>query len=175
MPRSKSRVQIPSPAPAFSAPKDEEGFLSLPGLRGILYVAAVTGECPATADHGLRRGTQVVRERSAKPLYVGSIPTRASTVFPHLREARGPSLRSGFRLRSPAFARARLTPARRLKFDSHPRLQLFLPLFEEDPRSFSRFAGSGFRLKPSPPSDYPQWIGSATLIANIAKSWLSGS
>ena len=28
---------------------------------------------------GLRRGTQVVRERSAKPLYVGSIPTRAST------------------------------------------------------------------------------------------------
>jgi hypothetical protein len=25
-----------------------------------------------------RRGTQVVRERSAKPLYVGSIPTRAS-------------------------------------------------------------------------------------------------
>ena len=26
----------------------------------------------------LRRGTQVVRERSAKPLYVGSIPTRAS-------------------------------------------------------------------------------------------------
>jgi hypothetical protein len=24
------------------------------------------------------RGTQVVRERSAKPLYVGSIPTRAS-------------------------------------------------------------------------------------------------
>src|ERR1700675_3965154 len=27
----------------------------------------------------MRRGTQVVRERSAKPLYVGSIPTRAST------------------------------------------------------------------------------------------------
>ena len=27
----------------------------------------------------IRRGTQVVRERSAKPLYVGSIPTRAST------------------------------------------------------------------------------------------------
>gem|GEM_PF-4698490 len=26
------------------------------------------------------RGTQVVRERSAKPLYVGSIPTRASTL-----------------------------------------------------------------------------------------------
>ena len=28
-----------------------------------------------------RRGTQVVRERSAKPLYVGSIPTRASSFF----------------------------------------------------------------------------------------------
>src|SRR5215470_7787910 len=26
------------------------------------------------------RGTQVVRERSAKPLYVGSIPTRASSL-----------------------------------------------------------------------------------------------
>ena len=29
----------------------------------------------------LRRGTQVVRERSAKPLCVGSIPTRASIIF----------------------------------------------------------------------------------------------
>jgi hypothetical protein len=28
-----------------------------------------------------RRGTQVVRERSAKPLCVGSIPTRASNIF----------------------------------------------------------------------------------------------
>src|SRR5580704_14614527 len=28
-----------------------------------------------------RRGTQVVRERSAKPLCVGSIPTRASSLF----------------------------------------------------------------------------------------------
>ena len=30
------------------------------------------------------RGTQVVRERSAKPLYVGSIPTRASIFPPHI-------------------------------------------------------------------------------------------
>ena len=30
----------------------------------------------------LRRGTQVVRERSAKPLCVGSIPTRASKIYP---------------------------------------------------------------------------------------------
>ena len=66
---------------SFLAPKAEEGFLSLPGLRGILYVAAVAGERPATADHGLRRGTQVVRERSAKPLCVGSIPTRASSLL----------------------------------------------------------------------------------------------
>ena len=29
----------------------------------------------------MRRGTQVVRERSAKPLCVGSIPTRASKIF----------------------------------------------------------------------------------------------
>ena len=28
-----------------------------------------------------RRGTQVVRERSAKPLCVGSIPTRASIIY----------------------------------------------------------------------------------------------
>jgi hypothetical protein len=31
-----------------------------------------------------RRGTQVVRERSAKPLCVGSIPTRASNLFNNL-------------------------------------------------------------------------------------------
>jgi hypothetical protein len=31
-----------------------------------------------------RRGTQVVRERSAKPLCVGSIPTRASNPFKNL-------------------------------------------------------------------------------------------
>ena len=35
-------------------------------------MAPETGHCS-------RRGTQVVRERSAKPLYVGSIPTRASS------------------------------------------------------------------------------------------------
>jgi hypothetical protein len=31
-----------------------------------------------------RRGTQVVRERSAKPLRVGSIPTRASIKFTYI-------------------------------------------------------------------------------------------
>jgi hypothetical protein len=36
---------------------------------------------PAHTGHSrLGRGTQVVRERSAKPLCVGSIPTRASKV-----------------------------------------------------------------------------------------------
>ena len=54
MPRSKSRVQIPSPAPVF---------------------------CFALAQPFLGRGTQVVRERSAKPLYVSSILTRASNSF----------------------------------------------------------------------------------------------
>src|SRR5258708_33352792 len=33
------------------------------------------------------RGTQVVRERSAKPLCVGSIPTRASSIFSNLKSA----------------------------------------------------------------------------------------
>lgn len=36
-------------------------------------------------DDVIRRGTQVVRERSAKPLCVGSIPTRASNPFQRLR------------------------------------------------------------------------------------------
>jgi hypothetical protein len=33
----------------------------------------------------VRRGTQVVRERSAKPLCAGSIPARASNFFYNLR------------------------------------------------------------------------------------------
>ena len=37
------------------------------------------GAC-VTGCRPMRRGTQVVRERSAKPLCVGSIPTRASTL-----------------------------------------------------------------------------------------------
>ena len=40
------------------------------------------------------RGTQVVRERSAKPLCVGSIPTRASK-FPELIAKREPALPNG--------------------------------------------------------------------------------
>ena len=35
----------------------------------------------------MRRGTQVVRERSAKPLCVGSIPTRASSLFLQLHDS----------------------------------------------------------------------------------------
>jgi hypothetical protein len=49
----------------------------------------------------------VVRERSAKPLYVGSIPTRASN-----RPDR-------------SFAGLRISPAKRLKFDSDRRLQIY--------------------------------------------------
>jgi hypothetical protein len=49
-PVSRSRVLL-------EKPRAGEGFFNVPG-----------------------RGTQVVRERSAKPLYVGSIPTRASNL-----------------------------------------------------------------------------------------------
>jgi hypothetical protein len=42
---------------------------------------------PAQAGHSSSgRGTQVVRERSAKPLCVGSIPTRASNTLNELVE-----------------------------------------------------------------------------------------
>ncbi len=83
------------------------------------------------------RGTQVVRERSAKPLSVSSILTRASK-FLQLRLTRDPSLRSGFRLRAPAS----LTPANRLKFDSDPRLQFLQLRLTRDPSLCS-----GFRLR----------------------------
>ena len=65
MPRSKSRVQLPSPAPKSSS------FI-VPSLAARVY--AVRG----LKASSIGRGTQVVRERSAKPLCVGSIPTRAS-------------------------------------------------------------------------------------------------
>ncbi len=39
-----------------------------------------------------RRGTQVVRERSAKPLCVGSIPTRASNFFVHTEQLGSPTV-----------------------------------------------------------------------------------
>src|SRR5208283_1880092 len=48
-----------------------EGIVPAPPCRWILLPNFVTVEIS-------RRGTQVVRERSAKPLCVGSIPTRAS-------------------------------------------------------------------------------------------------
>jgi hypothetical protein len=38
----------------------------------------LSGVCEGSGP--VRRGTQVVRERSAKPLCVGSIPTRASII-----------------------------------------------------------------------------------------------
>ena len=118
MPRSKSRVQIPSPAPVFCRP-------SL--LARVLRVEHV------------RRGSQVVRPRSAKPpspvrfrpappvstlTFISkevpryardfgsglplrsrplsassSIPARASSFHSEFHLKRGPSLRSGFRQR----------------------------------------------------------------------------
>src|SRR5581483_11090189 len=55
-----------------------------------------------------RRGTQVVRERSAKPLCVGSIPTRASNLFPpvvdefKLHRSRHTVVRARYRKDAPA-------------------------------------------------------------------------
>jgi hypothetical protein len=143
LPRSKSRVQIPSPAPEFVNPRPGRGFFPW-------------------------RGSQVVRPRSAKPLspvrfrpappvspkrgcgtrsFAGlrisaagsrspfgacsrllnassSIPARASS-FPKtwvwdevLRWAQD------FGSRLPLALWGLLTPAKRLKFDSGPRLQL---------------------------------------------------
>jgi hypothetical protein len=61
---------------------------STPVSRSIdfLAVAPRTGEGLCSQGQHKRafnsgRGTQVVRERSAKPLCVGSIPTRASSFF----------------------------------------------------------------------------------------------
>ena len=45
-----------------------------------IHSSSINRVCVKAQDL-MRRGTQVVRERSAKPLCVGSIPTRASTSF----------------------------------------------------------------------------------------------
>ena len=89
---------------------------------------------------------------SAKPLFGGSIPPRASNftcasgnMWRSLSRYAG----SGFRLR----ALASLTPAKRLKFDSAPRLHLFCgnpfltssTYFLRDERSNHRF---GRRITP---------------------------
>ena len=69
MPRSKSRVQIPSPA-------------SLNDERGTMNDESFYIHRSALLIHPfLRRRSQVVRQRSAKPLFVGSIPTAAFNVF----------------------------------------------------------------------------------------------
>ncbi len=61
---------------------------STPVSRSINRLAIVPRPGEGLCSQGLRkqarqslgRGTQVVRERSAKPLCVGSIPTRASSL-----------------------------------------------------------------------------------------------
>src|SRR5437867_7348986 len=67
--------------------------------RTVLYVGSLC-KWPDGNTQQLRywRGTQVVRERSAKPLYVGSIPTRASNLFLQFPDSTGPTCLS--RLRS---------------------------------------------------------------------------
>jgi len=75
--------------------------------------------------------------RSSKPLPRHFVPGGRFDSYP-LRHCfgRGPSLRSGFRLRAPA----PLPPAKRLKFDSYPLRQL-LKLYGSSPN----FAKGGDR------------------------------
>lgn len=62
--------------------------------------------------------SSAVEHRSVAPAVVGSNPTIRPKYFPRASEFRGPSARyarSGFRLQTSAS----LTPAKRLKFESH--------------------------------------------------------
>jgi hypothetical protein len=59
---------------AGSNPVSRSRFLLIPACS-----CSADGLVWALDEQG--RGTQVVRERSAKPLCVGSIPTRASNLF----------------------------------------------------------------------------------------------
>ena len=72
---------------------DVDGDVSEPGKRNSrLYLqtehlestaggSRLAGLCYVAREHP-RRGSQVVRQRSAKPLFGGSIPPRASNNFP---------------------------------------------------------------------------------------------
>jgi hypothetical protein len=72
----------------FLAKEDVAG--STPVSRSKKFLPAVHFSCNgAEAQKPIPgRGTQVVRERSAKPLCVGSIPTRASKFFYNLEQGR---------------------------------------------------------------------------------------
>ena len=61
------------------APRSGEGFVFDPSAGRSISDAVEYDQFQ------IRRGTQVVRERSAKPLCVGSIPTRASKLLNNLR------------------------------------------------------------------------------------------
>jgi hypothetical protein len=81
----------------FLAKEDVAGSTPVSRSNNILilrlawqYTAHNNQVCHALGESGvcgLRRGTQVVRERSAKPLCVGSIPTRASK-FPPIESSK---------------------------------------------------------------------------------------
>ena len=64
--RDLAKVDVAGSTPVSRSKFSEEE----PRSREGSFHPAITG-----------RGTQVVRERSAKPLYVGSIPTRASNLY----------------------------------------------------------------------------------------------
>ena len=76
--------------------------------RTVLYVGSLC-KWPDGNTQQLRywRGTQVVRERSAKPLYVGSIPTRASILFLQLHESTVLAIVQALRFRSASMGESR--------------------------------------------------------------------
>ena len=73
--RSPTRPSCARPRKRFTTTRARPSYLLLPVAAGL------TSSAPGAvffSNSPLRRGSQVVRQGSAKPLFVGSIPTRAS-------------------------------------------------------------------------------------------------
>ncbi len=68
----------------FLAKEDVAGSTPVSRSNTVLPAVHFSYNSPGQKMAHSRRGTQVVRERSAKPLCVGSIPTRASKIFNHM-------------------------------------------------------------------------------------------
>ena len=110
----------------------------------------LTNEPPASAVLPLdfARKTGYVRDTEARypsgkgevcKTFMRGFDSHPRLQLPHKSTAfAGPSLRSGFRLRAPA----PLTPAKRLKFDSHPRLQQVLRLVRTTCQAGHPYRGS---------------------------------
>jgi hypothetical protein len=69
----------------FLAKEDVAGSTPVSRSKYVLPAVHFSYNSPGQKMAHPGRGTQVVRERSAKPLCVGSIPTRASNFFNNLR------------------------------------------------------------------------------------------